>query len=192
MKEKIYKKTIIMFIMGILILMITTSAHALPCIEDWCFDTIPDSGDIAGPAGSTIGWGYTITNPDPVNWLSFVAFGADPFLYGTPDASVFDFPTVAPGDTVSVAYDGFNGLFQLTWDNDAPDGFVNTGNFLLNAEWLDPIGNSIGFSFKLAPFSATVTSASVPEPSTFILVISGLSGLILCINKVNHKRKSRI
>ena len=77
MKEKIYKKTIIMFIMGILILMITTSAHALPCIEDWCFDTIPDSGDIAGPAGSTIGWGYTITNPDPVNWLSFVAVGAD-------------------------------------------------------------------------------------------------------------------
>lgn len=183
MNTRIHNKLIMLFILGLLMLMMTTSVHALPCTDDWCFDTIPDSGDIEGPAGSTIGWGYTITNPDPVNWLSIITISADPFLYGTPDASVFDFPTLAPGETVTMAYDGFNGLFQLTWDVDAPVGFVNTGNFLLNAEWLDPLWNSIGFSYKETPFSATVSSAAVPEPSTLLLLFSGIIGLTILSRK---------
>src|SRR3990170_84745 len=102
MKTKIYKKHLGIFIIGLFLLLVTSEAYAIP---EWGFSTIPASGDIEGPAGSTIGWGYEIYNPDPVNSLSIINISADPFLHGSPDAFIFDFPTVAPGDTVTVSYD---------------------------------------------------------------------------------------
>lgn len=33
------------------------------------FSLLPGGGAASGPAGSTVGWGYSITNTDPQNWL---------------------------------------------------------------------------------------------------------------------------
>src|SRR5215471_6058332 len=102
----------------------------------WSFATIPASANIAGPAGSTVGWGYSITNPDASQWLVLSSVSADPFVQAMP-LSIFDFPIVAPGITVSQPYNGASGLYQLTWNPGAAPGTTNSGTFVLSAEWWD-------------------------------------------------------
>jgi hypothetical protein len=66
----------------------------------YTFSTDPPSGNIQGTAGSTIGWGYSIMNKDLTDWLVTTTLASDPFGNGIPNASLFDFPIVAPGDRV--------------------------------------------------------------------------------------------
>ena len=156
-------------------------AYAIP---DWSFSTLPASGDVAGPPGSTVGWGYTITNPDSVNFLELTNISAGVFQHGTP-LSLFDFPVVGPLGTRTVPFDGTNGLFELTWDATAPVGFVNSGMFVLSADWFDgdPLagGNFLEAApDRTAPYSATVARGGgvpIPEPATGLLVALGLGGL---------------
>ena len=120
---------IITFLVGLLG---SPPAFAVP---DWSVSLLPASGEIAGAPGATIGWGYTITNLDVDAWLSLSGLNTDPFANGTA-LSLFDFPTLAPGDSVTVPFIADTlGLVQLTWDLTAPAGAVNTGAFLLSGEW---------------------------------------------------------
>jgi hypothetical protein len=70
------------------ILIGNSTAHA----DSFTFDTLPASADVAGPAGSTVGWGYAITNSALNDWLLMTGLSAGSFLNGTPDSSLFDFP----------------------------------------------------------------------------------------------------
>ncbi|SPQ02049.1 conserved exported hypothetical protein [Candidatus Sulfobium mesophilum] len=160
-----------------------STGHADLIIDGWSFATIPESGNIAGPPGSTIGWGYTISNDDPDNWLVLIGLNADIFQQGA-TALIFDFPIVAPGSLLSVPYDGFNGLYQLTWDLSAPIGFVNSGTFTLSAEYWngDPLTGGTFIESaqdRSSPYKATV----IPEPSTFLLLGAGLAGMGLLRRK---------
>ncbi len=166
---------------GLLVFLIVYAVAPAAHADTWTFGPLPTSGAISGVPGSTIGWGYTITNQSATNWLVLSGLSADPFQNGTP-FSVFDFPILGPGATVTLPFDATNvlGLYALTWDPTAPIGFVNSGTFLLNAEWWDndPLagGNFVSFGIdQSAPYSATV----VPEPGTLLLVASGLAGLWL-------------
>jgi PEP-CTERM motif len=154
--------------------------------DSFTLGTLPSDGKIAGLAGSTIGWGYTITNNSASDWLVTDAVNADAFLNlnGLPNV-LFDFPIVAPLATVSVPYDSIGGLglYEITWDAAAPAGFVNSGTFTLTGEWWDnnPFngGNPIDAPTEdeSAAYSATVSPAvsSVPEPSTLALLCIGLA-----------------
>lgn len=174
------------------ILMVSPSVYAIP---DWDFDLLPTSGDVSGPPGSTVGWGYRITNPDPLNWLSIWGLSADLFLNGIPDSSIFDYPLVAPSATVEVPYDGVSGLYMLTWDTTAPIGFINSGSFTLNADWYyENLFGELNF-LEPAPdrsnlYSATVTgdgTRPIPEPSTILLLSAGFGGLLLWGRKRGRK-----
>jgi len=157
-------------------------AFALP---DWSVSLFPATGEIAGAPGSTIGWGYSIMNLDATAWLSLSGLSTDPFANGTA-LSLFDFPTLAPGQSVTVPFvTDTQGLFQLTWDLTAPVGAINTGTFLLGGEWYasDPFAGGEFLDFaadRTALYVATVTvppANPVPGPSTLLLVASGLVGL---------------
>jgi len=162
--------------------------------DSFTFDVLPVGGAISGPPGSTIGWGYTLTNQSANSWLMLTGVSADVFLNGTPDASVFNLPILAPGTTLSQAYDPLNflGLYQLTWDPTAPVGFVNAGLFNVSGEWWDgdPFagGQLLGTDSQYAAYSATVTPvATVPEPSTLALLATGLAAFLLR----RHRQRSR-
>jgi hypothetical protein len=163
----------------------------------YTFVLIPPDGAVAGPQGSTVGWGYEITNESTTDWLLVTGVGASPFLNGTPDSSIFDLPILtptAPGNDHSVNFNGnggvgTQGLYQLTWDTTAPIGFVNSGTFTISAEWWvgDPSNGGTFVDVALLDpldeyptYSATVTApaeATVPEPSTLLLVLPTLAVL---------------
>src|ERR1700733_5376496 len=99
---------------------------------------LPSTGDVSGPAGSLVGWGYSITNQSTTDWFLATNLNSDSFSNGTPNL-LFDFPEVAPGATVTEAFDSVNGngMFELLWDPSPPVGFVNSGDFTLSGQWYD-------------------------------------------------------
>jgi hypothetical protein len=144
---------------------------------------LPASGAIAGEPGSTIGWGYSITNPSETDWLMLTALNADPFLNVSATEALTALPILAPGATQTVSYNPvtLDGLFQISWDALAPAGFTNVGRFVFSAEFWqgDPFEGGAFVSLaddQAAAYSATVsaTSTPVPEPATLLLITTGL------------------
>jgi hypothetical protein len=168
---------------GVFLLTMGAAAHA----DSITLSTLPSSGAVSGIPGSTVGWGYALTNNSASNF--FISETVDSSLAlsvnGTADASVFDLPTLAPLQTVSLAYDPLNllGLFQFTWNTNVPVGTTETGNFIVYGQFcsdpanLSTCGNVV--SSSSASFTATVTSpvAGVPEPSTLLFLAAGIAGL---------------
>lgn len=152
--------------------------------DSFTFETIPADGNVSGPAGSTVGWGYSITNQSLTDWLVTSGISAGTFFDGTPSA-IFDFPILAPGATSSVPFDAIDGLglYALIWNATAPVGFVNSGTFDLSVEWWDgdPFagGSFASAADGTAPYTATVTPTPVPEPSTLLLMVLGLATMWL-------------
>lgn len=135
--------------------------------------------DLVGLPGSTIGWGFVITNLSTTLWLETVSLDADPFDHGSA-VSLFSFPILGPGDTATVPYDGTDGLYELTWDALAPAGFVNSGTFTVTGDFWngDPLNGGTPSGepsvVRGVAYSAAVTATRVPEPATLALAAMGL------------------
>lgn len=144
------------------------------------FTLIPASGNISGVPGSTIGWGYSITNQSAADWLVTTDLASDPFLHGTPSL-LFDFPDIGPGQTVTETFNPLTGtgLYEMTWDTNVPPGFSNSGDFVLTAQWFDADPANGGNFIANATDTTAVYLAmnALPEPSTWVLVVCGLIGI---------------
>ncbi len=190
MKSKHFWQLI--FVAGIILFL------ARPASADIVFTLLPSDGNISGPAGSTVGWGYSLTNTDPSNWFMSTDLNSDSFSNGTPTL-LFDFPILAPGGAATETFDPVSsiGLFELLWDVSAPVGFVNSGNFTLSGQWWDgdPLngGNFVANAPDIAlAYSATVTSqtGAVPEPSSLVLLACGL-GMMIAFRIARSRRGFR-
>ena len=165
------------------ILLITTLFQFAPFAQSaaiWSAQLLPESGEIAAPQGGTAGWGYSITNEDSSLWLLPFNLDADTFEQGTP-SSLFLFPLIAPGATITVPYDGIDGLYGFSWDLSVPLGFQNVGIFMISADWFtgDP---ALGGAFSLSagtvelPYSITAAGPNaIPEPGTFLVGAAALA-----------------
>jgi hypothetical protein len=180
----------------LLLVLGTVLSAARPASADAIFTLLPSDGNVFGVPGSLVGWGYTLTNTDPSAWFMSTDLNSDSFSNGTPSL-LFDFPILAPGGTVTEAFDSVNGigLFQLQWDLSAPVGFVNSGNFVLSGGWWDgdPLngGNFIADAPDIAvPYSATVEqgSSAVPEPLNWLPCLSML--IVVACGRLLIRRRS--
>jgi hypothetical protein len=181
--------------------MVVASLAFLACLpalraDSYTFSLIPPSGDVSGAPGSTVGWGYTLDNESTSDWLVTSDLEAGTFLDGSPNV-VFDFPDLAPGQSVTVPFDPVagTGLYEFTWEGSAPIGFTNTGTFELDAQWwngdplnggsyiADATSTDINYSAVVATSTATST---VPEPSSLILCLVVLVCLIGARHHVAH------
>jgi hypothetical protein len=180
-------KRIFLFSAVTLLVFVTPVVSADPMIS---FGTIPSNGAISGPAGSTIGWGYSITNDDSALWVAAQSLNTSTaFTNGVFDTNNFDLPVIAPGQTVSEAFAANSeGLAELTWDADAALGSENSGVFELSLAWYTENPILCGFtctygdpaqSFASTPYSALVAPAMItPEPSTGFLLAGSLLLLV--------------
>ncbi len=145
--------------------------------------------DVSGPAGTTVGWGFSITNNSATNYLDISGIDSGLFLAtdGTPDASVFVFPNLAPGQTMTQVYDPVDGLglFQFTWNAGLTTGTMETGVFTLYGAFCDPLtdqycaedGSVASTALATGDYSATVSPLGgviTPEPSAALLLGTGL------------------
>jgi hypothetical protein len=140
------------------------------------FSLLPADGRIAGAPGETIGWGYSIENQSTTHWLVTSGLAPGSLQFGTPDL-IFDFPILAPSSIRAVSFDAAasEGLLALTWDASAPLGAVESGSFLLNAQWWtgDPLAGG-QFEFSANPLSQSYQATVAPEPGTDALLALAL------------------
>jgi hypothetical protein len=161
--------------------------------------------DVSGPAGTTVGWGFSITNTSSTDFLDISGIDSDLFLAtdGTPDASIFLFPNLAPGQSVTQLYDpvGGLGLFQFTWNLGLATGTTETGQFRLFGAFCDPTvdqfcaedGSVTSTLVAAGDYTATVVPASgtpVSEPSSILLLLSALCTIGFW-NRVRSCRSAR-
>ena len=161
--------------------------------------------DVSGPAGTTVGWGFSITNTSSTDFLDISGIDSDLFLAtdGTPDASIFPFPNLAPAQSVTQLYDlvGGLGIFQFTWNLGLATGTTETGQFRLFGAFCDPTadqfcaedGSVTSTLVAAGDYTATVVPASgtpVSEPSSILLLLSALC-TIGSWNRVRSCRSAR-
>lgn len=153
------------------------------------FTTLPASGLITGAPGQTVGWGFSATNDNFTQSLSFsqsVLIGeTNPLLgvyndligqQGGPDNYSVDL-----GQTWSEGFSNgsLTGLGFFTIDPHAAIGSSDSGYIRVFYNFADSTPGSID-----VPFIVTVQAASVPEPGSCWMVIAG--GALIVLRRVRR------
>jgi hypothetical protein len=182
-KENIMRRNLYLLFLAAIFACAAPGARA----DSLTFVLIPP--DVSGPAGTTVGWGFSITNTSSKDYLDLSGIDSDLFasVNGTSDASIFPFPNLAPGQTATQIYDPVLGLglFQFIWNFGVATGTSETGEFRLLGAFCDPTvdqfcaedGSVTSTALASAEYSATVTppiGTPISEPSTFLILLSGL------------------
>lgn len=143
----------------------------------------PPGGSLSGPPGAALNWNLQIANDSDYLLISLVEFVSPTPLGSFTDLLSPGFVVIGPGQT-----DG--GPVEFTIDPSALGGQTASGSIVVTYDLFgcdpndancDPASQQIGFSLTLdSPASVTVgTAGEVPEPSTFLLGFTALTGVWL-------------
>jgi len=157
----------------------------------------PASGSLSGTAGSTVGWGFTLSNS-----TDFAVITSSNFCLGgsgvttaciAPASGTYsddianNFTIAGPSPESPVVTQAFNqasgiGIGSLTINAVAAVGAVDNGQIVLTYDLysvdplstvFDPIADLVSTGMFLTdPASVTVTSGA-PEPAAWLLVVAG-------------------
>jgi hypothetical protein len=173
--------------------------------------TLTPSGAVSGPPGSTVGWGFSITNNDTLFLVAINSFFCqtatvppeDPAFTGCTqtlgtytDLIGSNATVVAPGDTANESFDGVNGFGEYTI-NDPASG-VDSGslvlwfNFWTANPFTDSTATTDGVTNEVFSDAASVTvtavTSAVPEPGTLLLLGSCIA-MIAARRSWFHRRR---
>lgn len=169
------------------------------------FTLVPASGTISGASSGVVGWGYDVTNNDPVNYLvlndSTVAGSLASGTFGSyADYIASNFIVVNPSSsTGTVPFSkGISGTGEFDIDAVVPPNTVIPGSIALdyslfsenpNIPSFDP-GSFIadGTVTATAQVDANTSTSNVPEPGSMWLMIAALMPLAWTIRQ--RRRKS--
>jgi hypothetical protein len=152
-------------------------------------DLTPAGGAVSGNPGGTVGWGYSVSNNSPTEWLVLTLSEFNPLpgwgsytdYVALPANFVLLAPSPGPGDSASQSFSIplQTGTGSFLIDGLAIPGTTATGNIIFSYDRYDgdPTngGNYIDPATTQVPASVTVLDASaVPEPSTYLLLCLSL------------------
>jgi hypothetical protein len=133
-----------------------------------------------------VGWGYQLVNTDTSNWFVPTQLNASSFSLGSPDASYFDFPVLAPGaSAMRPSTRCCTGLYGVQLYPFALAGQSDSGIFTLSGEWWsgDPLAGGTFLQAAdavQAALSLTVAGVTaVPLPGSLPLLALGMLLLLL-------------
>jgi hypothetical protein len=148
------------------------------------FSTLPGSGVLTGAPGETVGWGFSTTNDDFFQSISFsqsILVNETNPLIGVyidligPQGGPVNF-AVDPGQTWSEGFSNVNqvGLGTFTIDPGAALGSSDSGSIRVFFNFADSTPGSID-----VPFYVFVAEDSVPEPVTGWMILIGGIGMVM-------------
>lgn len=150
----------------------------------------PPSGAVNGLPGTTVGWGFNITN-DTSSFLVVTSLTASGFSLGigslTDYIAALNFYVVAPNSSLPVAFSSATtqGTAAYAINAGATAGASDSGLFAITYDLLvnDPNGGGGSdpndqFGLAFADVSASVTVTDVPEPGALFMLLTGV-GLLL-------------
>ena len=159
----------------------------------------PSNGVVSGTPGSTVGWGFTLSNDSGFLIPSLVVFCEGAFNAGcsptfgtfTDFAAQYQFNVVGP--TVTETFDNATrqGIGSFTVNSNAPIGVADAGTIYLvydtfSCDITDNNCNPTQTAFSQvlsAPASVNIVGGAVPEPGSAGLFVIGLALLAACLRK---------
>ena len=181
-------------IIAMAVFIAAASANTLPIVQ---FTLDPLNGSLAGAAGTSVGWGYTITSTDNGSpafvFIESFAFGDETSIgtFSSFDSGVqFGVPSTAASDgSPIIAHWEFN-TSGLQYDI-RPDALLwatsvgvmtMTYGVYFDADQTYDSGYTINAQFNDLDLNAKVSvnaqTTTVPEPGALTLLVFGVAGLL--------------
>jgi hypothetical protein len=183
-----------LFLFGSLIgMLFSSTAQAAPTLQ-----LDPPGGAISGAPGSTVGWGFTLSNTENYLVVTSAAFDTTTTLGTFTDfISAANFFVIGPAPNASTVWaQPFNATMQLgigsfTIDPGTPWGSVAGGQIVLTYDLfsrspMDALFNPDTDTLSNGNLLSALTSVSaVPEPETWSVMLAGVAVLGLWVRRLS-------